>query len=392
MIFYVLAQFGVPLAVVFFVWIGIFSLMIVAQFWAFANDVYTKEEGERLFVIVGFGASLGAVAGARIADRLIEPLGVYQLMLRRRGDPARAALADQPHQRRESARRPPAARKVAAAAAAKPSGSNAFAMVFRTRYLLLMALMLMLVNWVNSTGEYILGSIVKDTAVNLVAQGQNDGLTEEQLIGDFYSKYFTLVNIFGLLLQLFVVSRVVKHLGMSWAIMILPIISLGTYNILVFLPTLWVVLARQGRRELHRLFVEQHGAEHAVPAVHLRAEVQRQAGDRFVLRAHGRRAVGAAGVCGHVGLGAAAARLCGHQRPARRDLARAGVARRPLLQAAGGYRAGAADERAVDGWRADDRRAARAQSGRRAGCERSSSADYQRQRKQINGESYCGVS
>ena len=80
-IFYVLAQFGVPLAIVFFVWIGIFSLMIIAQFWAFANDVYTKEEGERLFVIVGFGASLGAVAGARIADRLIEPLGVYQLML-----------------------------------------------------------------------------------------------------------------------------------------------------------------------------------------------------------------------------------------------------------------------------------------------------------------------
>ena len=79
--FYVLAKFGVPLAVVFFVWIGIFSLMIIAQFWSFANDVYTKDEGERLFVIVGFGASLGAVAGARIADRLIEPIGIHQLML-----------------------------------------------------------------------------------------------------------------------------------------------------------------------------------------------------------------------------------------------------------------------------------------------------------------------
>ena len=116
-------------------------------------------------------------------------------------------------------------------------------MVFRTRYLLLIALMLMLVNWVNTTGEYILGSIVKDTAVQLIADGQNHGLTEAQLIGDFYSKYFTLVNVFGLLLQLFVVSRIVKHLGMAWAVMILPIISLGAYNILVFLPTLWVVLA-----------------------------------------------------------------------------------------------------------------------------------------------------
>jgi AAA family ATP:ADP antiporter len=80
-LFYVLAQFQVPLAIVFFLWIGIFNLMIVAQFWSFANDVYTKEEGERLFTIVGFGASLGAVIGARAADRLIEPLGIYQLML-----------------------------------------------------------------------------------------------------------------------------------------------------------------------------------------------------------------------------------------------------------------------------------------------------------------------
>ena len=41
---------------------------------------------------------------------------------------------------------------------------SAFALVFRTRYLLLMALMLMLLNWVNTTGEYILGSIVKQNA------------------------------------------------------------------------------------------------------------------------------------------------------------------------------------------------------------------------------------
>ena len=66
---------------IYFVWIGIFSLMIVAQFWSFANDVYSKEEGERLLVIVGLGASLGAVVGARFADRLIEPFGVLQLML-----------------------------------------------------------------------------------------------------------------------------------------------------------------------------------------------------------------------------------------------------------------------------------------------------------------------
>ena len=63
-LFYGLHHAGVSLYVIFFIWIGIFSLMIIAQFWAFANDVYTKEEGERLFVIVGFG---GAAAGVDVA-------------------------------------------------------------------------------------------------------------------------------------------------------------------------------------------------------------------------------------------------------------------------------------------------------------------------------------
>jgi ATP:ADP antiporter, AAA family len=241
-LFYVLAQFQVPLAIVFFLWIGIFNLMIVAQFWSFANDVYTKEEGERLFTIVGFGASLGAVIGARAADRLIEPLGIYQLMLVGAALLVAQLLLTNHIDRRSSGRRVKAT-PTPAATPGKRSGTNGFAMVFRSRYLLLMALMLMLLNWVNTTGEFILGSIVKDTAAQIIADGKANGLTEGQLIGDFYSKYFTLVNILGLLLQLFVVSRVVKHLGVPWAVMILPMISLGAYNILVFYPALLAVLA-----------------------------------------------------------------------------------------------------------------------------------------------------
>ena len=98
-IFYVLAQFGVPLAVVFFIWIGIFSLMIISQFWAFANDVYTKEEGERLFVIVGFGASLGAVAGARVVRPVDRTARGLSADAARRGDPRRSVVAHQRHQR-----------------------------------------------------------------------------------------------------------------------------------------------------------------------------------------------------------------------------------------------------------------------------------------------------
>ena len=241
-VFYFLAQIGVPLAIPFFIWIGVFSLMIVAQFWSFANVIYDKSEGERLFAIVGFGASLGAVFGARIADRLIEPLGIYQLLLLGAAVLGTQVLLTNYVDRRERADL--AARKQAAAPSKTASAkhSKAFALVFKTRYLLLMAVMLMLANWVNTTGEYILGNIVKHHAGDLIAAGQNGGLTEGQIIGDFYSKYFTYVNVLSLVLQLFVVSRIVKYLGIQWAVMILPCIALGAYNVLAFIPTLTFVL------------------------------------------------------------------------------------------------------------------------------------------------------
>ena len=220
-VFYFLSQAGVSLAIPFFIWIGVFSLMIVAQFWSFANVIYGKSEGERLFAIVGFGASLGAAV-----------LG-SQVLLTNYVD------------RREAERK--AARQAAGTAAKKPVkgavSSAAFSLVFRTRYLLMMAVMLMLANWVNTTGEYILGNIVKHHAGDLIAAGQSGGLTEGEIIGDFYSKYFTYVNILSLVLQLFVVSRIVKYLGITWAVMILPCIALGAYNILAFVPTLNAVLA-----------------------------------------------------------------------------------------------------------------------------------------------------
>jgi len=79
--FYLLAMANVRLGIPFYLWVGIFNMMVVAQFWSFANDYYTEEQGKRLFAIIGFGMSAGAVFGGFITKKLINPLGLYQLML-----------------------------------------------------------------------------------------------------------------------------------------------------------------------------------------------------------------------------------------------------------------------------------------------------------------------
>src|SRR2546426_1480087 len=80
-IFYVLGQLGVSFGILFFLWMGLFNLMVVAQFWAFTNDVYTQEQGCRLFAIIGIGSSLGAIFGAAVAGRLFVLVGPYAMML-----------------------------------------------------------------------------------------------------------------------------------------------------------------------------------------------------------------------------------------------------------------------------------------------------------------------
>jgi AAA family ATP:ADP antiporter len=243
-VFYPLGRAGIPLGIVFFLWIGIFNLMIVAQFWAFANDVYTKEEGERLFPIVGFGASLGAVVGSRLAGRFIENIGVYELMLIGGVLLVLEVLLTNAIDRRERNRfrsgPEPEPIPVPETPAKAPEKRGVFGMVFKTRYLLLMALMLMFLNWVNTTGEYILGSTVREAALAELGTGNDEAV--EKAIGGFYSTYFTYVNILSLVLQLFVVSRIVKYLGVPIAVLVLPLISLSAYSIIVFYPVLSAVL------------------------------------------------------------------------------------------------------------------------------------------------------
>jgi len=284
--FFLLAQTGLNVGVPFYIFVGILSVMIVAQFWAFANDVYTEEEGKRLFPIVGFGASAGAIAGGLIAKQAIEPLGLNALFLlsavvlvlataitnlidireRRRTEKAvpdvmtsgllpaatgqfRAATGEF----RAIAESEEYQRETGTFKVIKPgrslededpedvkSTSGAFALVFRSRYLLLIAMLVMILNWVNTNGGFMLDDLVERTAEAAVANAEGD-LTVGEFIGSFYAQFFLVVNIATLLIQAFAVSRIIKYFGVKGAILFLPIIALGAYTLLAFIPILSVV-------------------------------------------------------------------------------------------------------------------------------------------------------
>ena len=234
-IFYLLGAAGTQIGIAFFLWIGIFNLVVTAQFWAFANDIYNNERGKRLFPLVGVGASAGAWLGAEAAARLFADTGPYELMLWSAAGLTICVGLTLWVDRRERERAP------AEQPAAPVGGEGGFQLVLKQRYLLYIALLVLVLNLVNTLGEYMLGSLVVEHAAEQVASGAAGGLSEEAIIGQFYGSFFGWVNLLGFLFQLFLVSRIFKYIGVRGALFILPTVALFSYSLLAVIPLLGVV-------------------------------------------------------------------------------------------------------------------------------------------------------
>ena len=94
-------------------------------------------------------------------------------------------------------------------------------LVLRDRYLLLIALLVVLLNWINTTGEFILADFVQRDAVARVA-ASGGALDMGALIAAFYGDFQFWVTLIGLAIQLFLVSRIYRTVGVRGALLIHP--------------------------------------------------------------------------------------------------------------------------------------------------------------------------
>ncbi|HEX6276304.1 MAG TPA: Npt1/Npt2 family nucleotide transporter, partial [Polyangiaceae bacterium] len=216
----------------------------VAQLWSFATDLLDREQGKRLLPLVALGASLGAALGSKIAAWLVAPFGVYALLLVSAALLVACAflfvLAERFALALGAARRPagdPGRRP----AQTRTSGAGAFALVARHRYLLAVALFTLAFSWANSNGEYLFGRLVKASAADAVANGTLAKSEVGEYIGRTYADFFFAVNVLGVALQAFVVSRVVRLGGLALALSVLPFVSLLSSVAALAVPALAVV-------------------------------------------------------------------------------------------------------------------------------------------------------
>jgi AAA family ATP:ADP antiporter len=234
--------------IVYYLWVGMFGVFVVAQFWTFCADVYTDERGKRMLPFIAIGATSGAAFGSWIVDQLVSSgLVPTEALLLIATLPLLASIVlvrrvDRREDRHDERANAPEPGKDAREASIW-SGAR---LVLVSKFLLLAALVTLFTNWVNTNGENLLFRVIQETlAMQASAEGITDERTLQEFVRDgttgFYGNFYFWVNIVALLLQAFVASRLLKYGGFAAILLILPVIALTSYTLMALLPVLAVV-------------------------------------------------------------------------------------------------------------------------------------------------------
>jgi len=222
----------------FFVWLSVFNLFVVSVFWSFMADIYSREQGRRLFGVMAAGGSFGGLIGGVVTSVLVVQIGFQNLF------PFSAALLGLAifcirqlrhwvSTDREQSGSP--------AKTDKPLGGSAFAGIihaFSSAYFGGIAL--------SSVIASLLGTFLYMFTAQLVQESIPDP--------DQQTQFFSNINIatlaLSLLGQLFLVRHVVGRFGIGVSLALMPVVSIAGFAMLAINPTLAglaiLTIARRG--------------------------------------------------------------------------------------------------------------------------------------------------
>ncbi|MDJ0750307.1 MAG: MFS transporter [Woeseiaceae bacterium] len=215
---------------VFFVWVSVFNLFVVSVFWSFMADIYTREQGRRMFGVIASGGSIGALAGGVVTSSLVTVIGFEDL-------PAISAaillfslicigrLKNWVHRSHEE-------EIEQTVESEKPLGGNPFAGIthlFSSKYFLAISLM--------SIVASLLGTALYMFRAELI----ESAILDPDVRIQFFSNMNNASNILATVSQMFLVKQVVTRFGIGRALFLFPLASIIGFAVLALEPTLIVV-------------------------------------------------------------------------------------------------------------------------------------------------------
>ena len=222
---------GAVYQMVFFVWVSVFILFVVSLLWSVLADTFSNEQAKRLFGPIASGATLGSMAGSLFTSHMATEIGTrYQLFLAS-GLLEVSLLFAWWLQRIVDQSSKPAHLQPAKQINILNDLTAGLREIGKSHYLQMICLYIVLAQLFGTFVYFLLNETVKAQIVDPAARTAHFGSI------NFMTQAGTLI------MQTVVVGQVVKRLGISVALIVWPVVSLGCVYVVGVSPTLMAVSA-----------------------------------------------------------------------------------------------------------------------------------------------------
>jgi len=217
---------------IFFIWTSIFNLFVVSIFWQMIVDVFTSEQGKRLFGFIAAGATLGAISGSAFTVSTVEHMAPTYLMI---GAAVMLEVAVFCVRRLSGLSSSLSERPVAEQSEAPIGGTllSGFRDALSSGYLLNVSLFLLLYAVTSTFLYFQQAAVVSHSFESRAAQTA------------FFASVDLGVNVLTLAVQLFLTGRILKRFGVGTTLSMLPVFSVIGFGAVALIPTLASVVGFQ---------------------------------------------------------------------------------------------------------------------------------------------------
>ena len=212
-------------------WVSTFNMLIISVFWTFMADIFSRTQAKRLFGFVASGGTIGGIAGPLLATSLAKVVGNNGLMLISAGGFIVTALLVRAlaNAKQELLAEGVEAQRTTLNHKLGGNPFDGFVLLLRSRYLLLLALFLLLMTWISTIVYFQLGDLITKAFTSREARTQA------------YASIDLAVNSIAVFIQLFGTGRIIKRFGVNTGLLLNPVIMVVAFLAVAFSPVLLIL-------------------------------------------------------------------------------------------------------------------------------------------------------
>ncbi len=230
------------IAAAFYVWCSTYNLLTISVFWSMMADIFSTTQAKRLFGFIAAGGTVGTISAPAFITFFVQIVGANTLLLISAAGFAVTALMVRllETEKRKLVAVDEEAQKTSLDKKLGGNPFDGFILLFRSRYLLMIALFLLLMTWVSTVVYFQLQDIITKDFASRAARTQA------------FATIDLATNSIAVLIQLFGTGRFIKRFGVTTGLMLNPVIMVVAFVAVAFFPVLLVL----GSIQVTRRFAE----------------------------------------------------------------------------------------------------------------------------------------